>query len=74
MTQSQGSAHLGYSNMLEYVPIVTSIAAFMTWFKCLYFMRAFSGTGGLVRLMIEITYDMRCGIPFLHKVKHICWS
>jgi len=44
---------------LQYVPVTTSIAAFMTWYKSLYYMRAYPGTGGLVRLVLEITYEMR---------------
>ena len=56
---STGLDLLGRSYTLQFVPILTSIAAFMTWIKCLYFMRAYSATGGLVRLMIEITFEMR---------------
>eukprot|EP00951_Prasinocladus_malaysianus_P047718 scaffold651661_cov45-Prasinocladus_malaysianus.AAC.1 len=47
-----------YCNALNLLPILTSLATFMVWMKCLYFMRAFSSTGGLVRLIAEITFEM----------------
>ncbi len=56
---STGIDLFGRGYRLQFVPILTSLAAFMSWIKCLYFMRAYSATGGLVRLMIEITFEMR---------------
>ena len=36
-----------------------SIASFMMWLKVLYFCRIFSSTGYLVRMIIEMFYEMR---------------
>jgi len=36
-----------------------SIAAFFMWLKMLYFMRIFESTGYLIRMIIEVMFDMK---------------
>ena len=38
---------------------VSSVACFLSWIKVMYFLRAFPSTGGLVRMVVQIGYDMR---------------
>ena len=42
-----------------WTPYVAAVAAFFAWLKVFYFMRAFTATGGLVRMVMQIGYDMR---------------
>ena len=44
---------------MEWLLAVSSVAAFFAWIKVLYFLRAFPTTGGLVRMVVQIGYDMR---------------
>jgi len=44
---------------MPYTPWVAAVAAFFAWLKVFYFMRAFTATGGLVRMVMQIGYDMR---------------
>lgn len=38
---------------------VHSIATFFMWFKLLYFLRIFKNTSYLIRMIIEVIYDMK---------------
>jgi hypothetical protein len=38
---------------------ILSITTFFMWFKFLYFLRIFKNTGYLIRMIIEVCYDMR---------------
>jgi cytochrome b subunit of formate dehydrogenase len=40
-------------------PAVSSVAVFFSWLKVFYFLRAFTTTGSLVRMVVQIGYDMR---------------
>mmetsp|Transcript_37622 Transcript_37622/g.106269 ORF Transcript_37622/g.106269 Transcript_37622/m.106269 type:complete len:1580 (-) Transcript_37622:421-5160(-) len=44
---------------LSWTPYVAAVASFFAWLKVFYFMRAFTATGGLVRMVMQIGYDMR---------------
>mmetsp|Transcript_345 Transcript_345/g.1044 ORF Transcript_345/g.1044 Transcript_345/m.1044 type:complete len:951 (-) Transcript_345:1704-4556(-) len=51
-------------NNPTWTPIALAFASFLTFFKVLYFARAFSSTGGLVRLVGEIIFEMKCHPSF----------
>ena len=38
---------------------ILSIITFFMWFKFLYFLRIFKSTGYLIRMIVEVVYDMR---------------
>ena len=44
---------------------VQSIATFFMWMKFLYFFRFFESTGYLIRMIVEVTYEMRSFIFIL---------
>lgn len=44
---------------VPWTPYVVAVASFFAWLKVFYFMRAFTATGGLVRMVMQISYDMR---------------
>lgn len=39
--------------------IITSVNSLLLWFKLLYFLRIFEGTGYLINMLIEVVKDMR---------------
>ncbi len=42
-----------------WTPYATAIASFFAWLKIFFFMKAFTATGGLVRMVMQVGYDMR---------------
>lgn len=47
------------SSSSKWACAISSIATFFSWLKAFYFLRAFPTTGGLVRMVVEIGFDMR---------------
>lgn len=44
---------------IEFTRAVASVAVLIMWMKLFYFCRIFDLTAGLVRMIVEITKDMR---------------
>jgi hypothetical protein len=45
--------------------VVISITSWFMWIKCLYFLRIYDSTGYLIRMIVDVIYDMRIFIMVL---------
>jgi hypothetical protein len=48
-----------------FLTTVHALASMLIWFKLIYFLRIFEQTGYLVRLLIQVCYDIRIFLFFL---------
>jgi hypothetical protein len=49
----------------QFLTTVHALASMTLWFKLIYFMRIFEQTGYLVRLLIQVIYDIKVFLLFL---------
>lgn len=43
----------------DFLHVLHAVACILMWFKFLYFLRIFKSTGYLIRMIIEVIFDMK---------------